>query len=201
MSVNESLSEQSHFESRLAFGQIAETRIAQWIIARGNHVLPIYDVEVDTGKGPRIFGGEDKELVAPDLLVMSRSGVSWIEAKHKTVFTWHRKTKTWTTGIDIRHYEDYLKVDEQTPWPVWLLFLHQSNTPSDIDIPHGCPDTCPVGLFGDRLSRLAKCENHRHKNWGKWGMVYWAVKSLALLATLEEISASSSRRSQPLTGT
>jgi hypothetical protein len=47
------------FQKRLAFGQIAETAIAQWIMrARGGVVLPIYEVEHDTGKGPRVFSAE-----------------------------------------------------------------------------------------------------------------------------------------------
>lgn len=189
MSVNDSLSTSKQFERQLVFGQIAETLIAKWIISRGSMVLPVYDVEIESGKGPRLFGGKYVELVSPDLLVLSSKGggVQWIEAKHKTVFTWHRISGQWTTGIDKRHYEHYLKVDEQTPWPVWLLFLHQSEQPSEIDVPHGCPDKCPTGLFGRSLSELKDCENHRHDNWGKSGMVYWAHKSLKLLATLKQI--------------
>lgn len=187
MSVNRALASTT-FERHLAFGQIAETRIAKWIIARGNLVLPIYDVEIHTGKGPRLFGGSDGELVAPDLLVMSSNGVYWIEAKHKTVFTWHRATRRWVTGIDIRHYNDYRKVADQSPWGVWVLFLHQSDTPSKIDVPHGCPAKCPVGLFGNTLSHLSQHENHRHENWGTSGMVYWAERDLKLLATLADIN-------------
>ena len=187
MSVNTSLSASTTFKRKLAFGQIAETQIAKWIIARGNLVLPVYDIEIESGKGPRLFGGRDSELVAPDLLVISTNGTCWIEAKHKTVFTWHRITSQWTTGIDKRHYEYYIKVGEQTPWPVWLLFLHQHDTPSKIDIPHGCPAKCPTGLFGKPLSELQGSENHRHDNWGTSGMVYWAHRTLMLLATLEQI--------------
>jgi hypothetical protein len=193
MSVSKTLAS-STFERQLEFGQIAETQIAKWIIARGNLVLPIYDVEIHAGKGPRLFGGIDAELVAPDLLVMSRDGVYWIEAKHKTVFTWHRITRRWVTGIDIRHYEDYLKVAEQSPWEVWLLFLHQSGTPSEIDIPHGCPARCPVGLFGNTLMHLSRHENHRHRNWGRSGMVYWAKDEMKLLASLDEINRSANNQ-------
>ena len=189
MSVNTNLSMSQQFNRQLAFGQIAETQIAKWIISRGNLVLPIYDVEINSGKGPRLFGGVDGELVAPDLLIMSAMGVYWIEAKHKTVFTWHRLTERWTTGIDIRHYEHYQQVEAETPWPVWLLFLHASSTPDSRDIRYGCPERCPTGLFGAPLSRLTECENHRHSNWGTSGMVYWAHADLTLLATLDEIRA------------
>lgn len=188
MSVNASLSSSGDFERQLAFGRIAETQIAKWIISRGNLVLPVYDVEIESGKGPRLFGGMDGELIAPDLLVMSSKGVYWIEAKHKSVFTWHRNSRRWVTGIDVRHYEHYLKVDESTPFHVWLLFLHQRAEPSPIDKPHGCPKRCPTGLFGRPLLELQSCENHRHNNWGPHGMVYWGHNSLTKLASLKEIS-------------
>ena len=33
-------------------------------------------------------------------------------------------TGHWVTGIDLRNYEDYLRVQAISPWPIWLLFLH-----------------------------------------------------------------------------
>jgi len=149
-------------------------------------VLPIYDIEYDTGKGPRIFGS-DGGLVAPDLLVINHNGVLWIEAKHKTVFTWHRNTKRWTTGIDRNHYEQYLKVQDAIGWPVWLLFLHRCSTP-DVRDRRYCPEKCPTGLFGQQLSILKKKENHRHGNWGPSGMVYWWHESLRELASIEAVN-------------
>ena len=188
MSVSNALASTA-FERQLAFGQIAETQIAMWVISRGNLVLPIYDVEIKTGKGPRLFGGDNKELVAPDLLVMSSGGVYWLEAKHKTVFSWYRKDRRWVTGIDIRHYLDYRKVAQQSPWEVWLLFLHRTETPWDSDIKHGCPEKCPVGLFGNTLAYLSDRESHRSDRHGRTGMVYWAADKLKRLATLDEINA------------
>ena len=95
------------FGSNLAFGQIAETAISKWFIKRGYLVLPVYEKEIDTGKGPRVFSTEG-EYVAPDLFVIKNERqFYWIEAKHKTVFTWHRITGKWTTGIDRNHYHSY----------------------------------------------------------------------------------------------
>jgi hypothetical protein len=173
------------FREHLAFGQIAETQIAKWIMSRGGVVLPIYDVEIESGKGPRVFSTEG-EFVAPDLLVATHGRVHWIEAKHKSVFTWHRITSRWVTGIDLHHYEQYKKVAEIMPWPIWLLFLHRESKPAEHDIKHNCPTQCPTGLFGSTLERLAKIENHRHANWGRYGMVYWAHDKLQLIATLNE---------------
>ena len=181
------------FAERLAFGQIAESYIALWLRRKhGFSVLPVYEKEIDTGKGPRYFLPQG-ELVAPDLLAIRfrdphrKDRILWIEAKHKTVFSWHRKTLQWVTGIDLHHYGDYLCIAKQTPWPIWLLFLHQSDQPAPYDVKYGCPKYCPTGLFAGELLALSQRENHRHNNWGPHGMVYWNQNTLTLLATLEEI--------------
>jgi len=178
----------AEFQKQLAFGQQAETAIAKWVMRRGSLVLPIYDIEYDTGKGPRLFD-RDGEYIAPDLLVINKhKQVLWIEAKHKTVFTWHRISKPpcWTTGIDRNHYQGYLRIQNRIDWPVWLLFLHRSSQPDARDLTHGCPESCPVGLFGDTLERLAKCVNHESPKWGRYGMVYWSAASLKELGPLSE---------------
>lgn len=186
MSVNRRLAK-GEFERQLAFGQIAESEISKWIIARGGYVLPVYDVEYDTGKGPRIFGA-GRQIVAPDLIVFSHGGVSWIEAKHKTVFSWHRISGRWVTGIDLHHYRQYLEVLEIAEWPVWLLFLHRCSAPSPDDSRYPCcPQECPVGLFGGPLTVLRDKENHRSGKWGRSGMVYWSNRVLTRLATLDEL--------------
>lgn len=182
---NQLLARERLFQNQLAFGQLAETDIARWLLARGNMLLPIYDKEYDTGKGPRIFfqGGE---FVAPDFLVLKGGErLYWIEAKHKTVFTWHRITSRWTTGIDKHHYEQYCQVRKVIGFPVWLLFLHECSKPDARDLKHGSPLECPIGLFGGDIERLKL--NHDHKNWGRTGMVYWAHEDLQQLATLDQV--------------
>lgn len=158
---------QEHFNE----GRIGETIIASWFKKRGFSVLPVYEIEKHTGKGPRLFL-PDKKLIAPDMIVFNSQQIFWIEAKHKTAFAWHRISGGWTTGIDLNHYFDYCEVEELTPFPVWLLFLHKGGKAKD------SPDTSPAGLFGNDLKTLQKNEHHRHSNWGKHGMVYWRIESL-----------------------
>lgn len=180
------------FDERLTFGQLGESQIARWLRDRGNRVLPVYEKEIDTGKGPQLFLPDNVQLIAPDLLVFNHENIWWIEAKHKSVFTWHRLTGRWTTGIDLRHYHDYLQVNEITPFPVWLLFLHSKDR--CVDRPDE-PWPCPTGLFGHRLDFLVENENHRcgprsnGTGWGNTGIVYWAHDKLLQLATLEEVRA------------
>lgn len=161
------------FAQQLEIGQLGESAIALWLRGRGWAVLPIYDIEIQTGKGPRLFapGGE---WAAPDMLAYKANDVIWIEAKHKTAFSWHRLTNRWVTGIDLRHYDHYCAIEDSSPWPVWLMFLHRGGQAKD-------SPPSPAGLFGNRLKDLRQNENHRSDKWGKWGMVYWALPSLKLL--------------------
>lgn len=183
MNVNASLSS-SAFQRKLAFGQVAESEIAKWIMHRGNIVLPIYDIEYDSGKGPRLFS-DSRQYIAPDLLVFGKNSPIWIEAKHKTVFSWWRKGRVWETGIDRRHYHEYLAVSEVIDWPVWIIFLHRCSTPAACDAQH-CVGDSPTGLFGNTLKFLRDNISHQSDKWAK-GMVYWARDSLTQLATLDEL--------------
>ena len=164
-------------EESLAIGQAGESAIATWLRGKGYSVLPVYEKLFDTGKGPQLYT-PGAELIAPDLLAFRGDRVLWIEAKHKTAFSWHRLTGRWVTGIDLRHYGDYLKVDDDSPWPVWLLFLHAGGQAKD------SPPDSPSGLFGERLEYLRQHENHRHENCGRSGMVYWAHETLKHLGAV-----------------
>lgn len=167
------------FDSKLKLGKIGEGYIARWLRRKGYHVLPVYEKEIHTGKGPILYQAIGSPLIAPDMLVFKNyDRVSWIEAKTKSAFTWHRKTERWVTGIDLHHYEQYLKVAELSPWPVYLLFLQLKGQAKD------SPPNCPTGLYGGKLKILQERENHRHDNWGKRGMVYWAEGKLTKFAKL-----------------
>lgn len=167
------------FHQSLAYGMAGESAIAQWLRKRGCAVLPVYEKILDTGKGPTLFMPEGV-LIAPDMLVFKSSNAWWIEAKHKTAFTYYRKKRQFETGIDLRHYQDYLQVDDFTPWPVWLLFLHRGGQAKD-------SPPSPGGLYGNKLSYLREHESHRSLEHGPSGMVYWGIDDLQKLAELDEL--------------
>ncbi len=175
------------FADRLGCGQIAEGKIAKWLKSRGHSILPVYEKEIDTGKGPRIFRMSNT-LVAPDMLIFKGGGeILWGEAKRKTVFAWYSKRAEWRTGIDINHYNDYLQVRHDYGLPLWLFFLHECSTPDALSLKwRNCPDECPTGLFGQEITLLAEHEGNRDDGQGHHGMVYWAHESLRLLAPLSE---------------
>lgn len=167
------------FDKQLDYGKAGESRIANYFKRKGYSVLPVYEKEMTEYKGPTLFTLDNESVIAPDMLIFSKAGgVFWIEAKRKSAFSWHRITQKWTTGIDLHHYESYLQIaDKYSPWPVWLLFLHEAGTAKDT--PEGM--VSPTGLYGGELLNLRENENHRNPLWGKHGMVYWAKDKLKKL--------------------
>jgi hypothetical protein len=163
------------FNEQLKKGKIGESQIAEWLKSRGNNILPIYEIEKGQYAGPAVYTADGRKLIAPDLLAFKKGKIFWIEAKHKNAFTFHRITQKFVTGIDIHHYEHYQEIAKLIDWPVWLFFLHREGVAKDS--PPG-----PFGLFANDLNYLKEHENHRHENWGNYGMVYWAVEHLKKLA-------------------
>lgn len=181
------------FQDSLQFGQVGENHIARWLRSRGYHVLPVYEKEIDNGKGPRLFMASTckyPQLIAPDMLALRGSSILWVEAKRKTRFSWYGIGGYWVTGIDERHYRDYCAVQDETEYPVWLMFLHTESTtwPNDV-VKWGAPSSCPTGLFGNQLSALRENESHRSTRHAH-GMVYWPLSRLHLLAHLNDVMPS-----------
>lgn len=166
------------FNNNLKSGKVGESQIAKFLMSRGHNILPVYEIEKNQYAGPAVYTADGGSLIAPDMLCFGNGKTVWIEAKHKSAFTWHRKTNRWTTGIDLHHYEQYIKVANLVEWPVWLLFLQKPGEAKDT--PEGM--VCPSGLYGEDLVKLISSENHRHLNHGKSGMVYWGVSSLKKIA-------------------
>ena len=159
------------FQDSLDVGKAGETEISKWLMERGFNILPIYEVLQGNYKGPTLYASSGETIIAPDLLAFKGDKIIWFEAKHKTAFSWHRKTSRFVTGIDIHHYEQYQKISKLVDWPVWLLFLHKGGQAKD-------SPASPSGLYGNDLIKLMDTVNHTHGNYGKSGMVYWAEQSL-----------------------
>ncbi|MDA1178788.1 MAG: hypothetical protein O2931_08340 [Planctomycetota bacterium] len=170
------------FEQQLEVGQLGESVIAKFLIRRGWQVLPAYQIEIHSGKGPRLFGTYG-QLISPDLLAFTHNKVRWVEAKTKSAFTWHRISQTWQTGIDKRHWLDYRRVNIETPFETWILFLHKDGTAKDT--PLGM--TSPTGLFGNKISVLESNVHHESDDWGHSGMVYWTRETLRLICPIEKL--------------
>lgn len=175
------------FKQTLEEGLLGEGHIARWLNRRGWNVLPAYQVELDTGKGPRFYTADAGALVTPDILAIRGGQIWWVEAKTKSAFTLYRKDNTIQTGIDRRHWQEYLKVREVTPFPIWLLFLHKPGQSLAGD-PLG--RISPCGLFGEEIGVLCDCVDHESDKHGPTGMVYWRLESLQKLGEYADVTAS-----------
>lgn len=172
------------FQHSLAVGKAGESIIAKYLQSRGNHVLPVYEKEINDYKGPVLYRPDGQQLICPDLLTFTRKGLAWIEAKHKSAFTWSMKYAAWNTGIDLHHYQHYIQVQNDLKHiPVWIMFLHQSGTAKDT--PEG--KISPTGLFMASIRHLRENECHRHANHGKHGMVYWQPSAFQNHVPLEDL--------------
>ena len=179
----------STFADSLHQGQLGESIIANWLRRMGWHVLPAYEKQIDSGKGPRLFlakGHADRQLIAPDILGLREGKFMWFEAKHKTRFSWYGMGRYFVTGIDKRHFDDYCKVAKETKLPVWVLFLHVDSNTWQKDVDNwNAPPQCPTGLFGAEITKMQAEKSHDSNRHGASGMYYWQpyvhLKELAKL--------------------
>lgn len=181
--------DQERFKMCLEFGRLGESLTAKWLLDRGNFVLPVYEIE-NADKGPRLYAPDRSALIATDMLVISPAGRCsiWIETKTKTGFTQLRrenrdgKCGVWQTGIDRRYFCDYRRIDEESGYPVWLLFLQRGGQTKD------SPAESPAGLYGNSIENLKDKIDHEH-DFYEWeerpAMVYWNIYDLYRLATIE----------------
>ena len=175
------------FYQNLKHGKIGEGLIANWLKSRGWHIQPVYEKEMHTGKGPQIYTASNTQLIAPEMLVFNELGrFKWVEAKTKSAFSWNRVLGVWVTGIDLRHYKDYLEVSRLSTLPVCLMFLHLDGEAKDT--PSGM--VSPTGLYYGEITYLSKNESHRSDKWAN-GMVYWGCDTLKKIADLHEVLSKS----------
>jgi hypothetical protein len=173
-----------NFVQSLRIGKLGESQIANWLRAKhGLHILPAYEKQIGEYKGPTLYCAEGDTLILPDLLAFQGPKFIWFEAKNKSTFTWHRNTKNWQTGIDVRLYDQYLEVQKRTQIPVWLLFLQQANGDTVLG------ERSPAGLYGQKLDILRTKEDHRGSFLDGTQMVFWNKAALLCLASLEEVAA------------
>lgn len=166
------------FRESLDRGLAGESRIARFLVSRGNAVLPI-EVPESPHKGPRIWTAGGR-VVSPDMLVFNRAKNTtlWVEAKTKSAFTWHHKRQKFQTGINRHHYNEYLRVREESGWEVWLLFLHEKGHLAK-DTPDGM--VSPHGLFCGEVSNLQSRVDHVDLVHGT-ELVFWNHEALTHLA-------------------
>lgn len=166
-----------NFSDTLKQGQLGESLIAKWLRRQGWSILPAYEKEIDNGKGPRLFMAVDAlhdQLITPDLLCIKGREFRWLEAKHKTRFSWYGKGGYFVTGVDLRHFEHYCHVRDEIGLPVYLMFLHTDSRTWEPDVRKwNAPEWCDTGLYGEEINFLRENKSHTSPDYGPTGMIYW----------------------------
>ena len=165
------------FKKNLLRGRLTESAVIRWLMARGNSIVPINDIDSkEDFKGPRIFA-PDADLIAPDILIYRSEKALWVEVKDKSTWTEYKKEGVLQTGIDLPCWEDYLRIAKESGIPVYLLFLQRSGG--------------PAGLYCGEVNGLKEKIHHtwhgQYRPGRKSGMVYWNIDALTKIADLEEI--------------
>lgn len=115
------------FDEAVAKARVIERAVAQWLMAHGARILPVYDYSgLGENKAPRLeaFSASDS-LVTPDLLVARSGRMQWCEVKWKERAFEFMKTNEYETGIDLRLWKQYQRVKTVTGCRVFLVFAHK----------------------------------------------------------------------------
>jgi hypothetical protein len=151
-------------------GHNGEKLIARLLRESGWYVLPSYDYNGEDDKAPRLQGARIG-FVIPDLDIAKSGNRRWAEVKTKESADFTRITQRLEHGMPLRHYRDYLRVQEITGCEVWL-FIYEMAT-GDV-------------LYA-KLDDLAKVGREYHGNkMSPGGMVFFPRDAFELWMNVKE---------------
>lgn len=115
---------QKSFEIKLAFGKEGEHEVGECLMNMNYTILPLY--QFNDAIAPQIYTS-NTTITSPDLFVSGNGKCFWVEVKTKN--RWIKYFDNTETGCNYRHYQEYLKIQEVTQLPVYLIFNHKEIDP------------------------------------------------------------------------
>lgn len=110
-------------------GSNGERLVAEFLQEKGFYVIPSYDYSgEDSNKAPKMQG-KKTAYVIPDLDICRAGLRRWVEVKTKTEATLFGKTGELQHGIDVRHFESYLSVQNESGNEVYLAIYELTPRP------------------------------------------------------------------------
>lgn len=116
---------QKSFEEKLAFGKEGEHEVGEYFMNRGYSLLPLYQFEDKLA--PKIYTNSGV-IISPDIFVSGRHKAFWVEVKTKK--RWIKFKGTLETGLNNRHYDEYIKIRQNTGLPLYVVFNHKEDDPN-----------------------------------------------------------------------
>jgi Holliday junction resolvase-like predicted endonuclease len=117
------------FRELLAFGEEGEKQVAEYLIQKGVHVLPLYQFKAT--HAPIILNNQT-HYISPDLTCFKDSICFFVEVKSKNRWAINRNKNKIETGCDFYHYSNYLELSKKTKIDLFLIFNHVNNEPFEI---------------------------------------------------------------------
>ena len=84
----------------------------------------VFTTEFSGGDRAPLMESVLRQYVLPDLQACKGGLSRWIEVKSKQSASKHRNSGTLQTGCFIRHFTDYLAIEQATGIPGWIGFQH-----------------------------------------------------------------------------
>lgn len=102
------------------FGRLGEICAAREFRRDGFGVIASFKYSgADDNEAPAIEVENRREIV-PDLDICARGERFWVEVKTYKEAAWNRRYRCWTHGISVRHFDNYLAVEQRTGSAVFL---------------------------------------------------------------------------------
>jgi len=162
------------FEDRLEHARRVEQDVAAWLMRRNWLVLPVYDYSgQQDDKAPKLQAARRRDsLVAPDLLAARGGAHLWFEVKWKAAATLHRKTDTLETGLNLRHWRDYVAIKRESGADVWIVFVHEAE----------------AEIRAAEVSQLARSARiYDGAKMGRGGMVFFPYRQIKRLCSTRDV--------------
>jgi hypothetical protein len=121
------------FEESLLQGVEGEKQAALELAKIGVSIMPLF--QFGMGKEAPFVLTEERKHIAPDLMCYKDRKAFFVEVKTKMQWVkvlWCEKTKkkVYETGINKRHFDEYLEIKKITGIPVFLCFKHEEESPT-----------------------------------------------------------------------
>jgi len=166
------------FDEKLSWARESEEMVGAFLRSRGWWCIPTYDF---SGKGdnkaPKLLApvGEPS-LVLPDLQCFRDGERRWYEVKRKSSAASYRIGGYPTTGISQRHFDQYLRVQDETRSEVVIVFVHEHEAEIRGDTLDG-------------LERSAYSHTYGGSAMGGGGMRFWRYDQIRLWCAMPRRAA------------
>ena len=109
------------FKEKLDFGEDGEKDVAIFLMSKGYTVLPLYQFNKE--HAPFLLS-ENGKIILPDLDCYHPTNTSiFVEVKSKN--QWNVTNSIIETGFDLKHFDEYVKIQYNTKKEVWVVFNHK----------------------------------------------------------------------------